>query len=73
MTKMGRPTIRDGAPSSNNSDTERSRSDDLSDHKMGAWEAERFVKRMVSSSDKVDNQLLNLFKVRQKTKAFKTI
>ena len=68
MTKMSRPIIRDGAASSSNSDTES-----CSDQKMRAWEAGRFVKRIFSSSDKVDKQLLNLFKVRQTMGALKTL
>ena len=68
MTKMSQLTINDDAASFRYP-FEASYSDGIGDQKARAMNADRFVKRMVESTDKVDKQLLQLLKLRQKSLA----
>ena len=63
---MSQLTINDGAASFRYPD-EASCSDGIGDQKVRAVNADRFVKRMIESTDKIDKQLLQKIKLRQKS------
>ena len=69
MTKMSQLTINDGPVCSKFPD-DVNFSDDFGDRKSKYLESESYSERMFDSRDKIDQRLLQLFKIRRKQEQF---